>query len=303
LGLLLIRTKSESNVGENSDWADVGEEEQALLQQCRKFLFRSPDSPGGGAKDILFFTPCERWLRICSRFAYDPRFVGEEEMAFRIDSGRARELFDRYHTPEPQELKRDSQERDYEVATTSKDSLSSPPANYWPREVLEEAVRGQPENPYFRSDLAAHQLRSSYPVPDDPREIVGAEESIDRNSLISVLREWSAGWPPEVEEKASSPESTAQAQTAHALVHLTPSEVYVLRCIVNTDKRITRREVYLTLKNPPIRTPVKMPTIKMTTSKLRNNGLIYYSQAPAPRGFIATDEGREYMSNLDRPVS
>jgi hypothetical protein len=45
---------------------ELRREEQALLPRCRAFVLSHPDSPGGGPMDVLYHTPCGRWLRVCS---------------------------------------------------------------------------------------------------------------------------------------------------------------------------------------------------------------------------------------------
>ncbi len=40
--------------------ARTDKEEEALLERCKTFVLASPHSPGGGAKDILYLTPCGR---------------------------------------------------------------------------------------------------------------------------------------------------------------------------------------------------------------------------------------------------
>jgi hypothetical protein len=53
-----------------SGWDDVQREEQALLSRCKKFVLGHPDSPSGESKDILYFTPCGRWFRVCTWAVY-----------------------------------------------------------------------------------------------------------------------------------------------------------------------------------------------------------------------------------------
>src|SRR6267154_1309850 len=73
----------------DSEWNEILESEQTLLRRCKKFVLGSPDSPGGGSKDILYFTPCGRWLRVCSRIAYySDDDAGEGELSFQINSGK-----------------------------------------------------------------------------------------------------------------------------------------------------------------------------------------------------------------------
>ena len=93
-------------MGNDSDWSAIAEEEHALLSLCRKHVLGSPDAPGGGAKDILYFTPSGQWLRICSRAAYYAKYgdTGIEELAFLINSREASRIFTSYGTPDPPEL-------------------------------------------------------------------------------------------------------------------------------------------------------------------------------------------------------
>ncbi len=44
----------------------VREEEQALLRRCRSFILGGPETPSGGPEDVVYLTPCGRWLRVCS---------------------------------------------------------------------------------------------------------------------------------------------------------------------------------------------------------------------------------------------
>jgi hypothetical protein len=80
---------------EHDEWDDVGREEQALLRRCRKFVLSHPAAPGGGYKDILYLTPCGRWLRICSGAIYCSREdYADVECSLLGDTGYASRLFE-----------------------------------------------------------------------------------------------------------------------------------------------------------------------------------------------------------------
>jgi hypothetical protein len=84
-------------MSENTEWQENHEKEQVLLRRCRKFVLGHPESPGGGSKDILYFTPCRRWLRICTGdIEYGDPDWRVVEVATRINSGLAAALFKKY---------------------------------------------------------------------------------------------------------------------------------------------------------------------------------------------------------------
>src|SRR4051794_16781018 len=108
----------------DSDWDDIRREETALLARCQKFVLGSPDSPDPGPKDILYLTPCGRWLRIASRIAYFQRpEAGVGEIAERVDTKYARSLFGTYRKPWPPEMDPIPAENDAEVASELKYSI------------------------------------------------------------------------------------------------------------------------------------------------------------------------------------
>jgi hypothetical protein len=93
-------------MSDRPDWAArIEKEEAAFLARCQPFVLASPHSPGGGDKDILYLTPCGRWLRISSRVAYYRDYdAGPGEVCHQVNSNMAKELFLDYWMLVPSEL-------------------------------------------------------------------------------------------------------------------------------------------------------------------------------------------------------
>jgi hypothetical protein len=154
----------------HGEWQSIEQEEQALLGRCKSFVFGSPRSAGGGSKDILYLTPCGRWLRICAgNVLHGDPDSAHFECASRLDSEKAAELFDVYRWPRPPELDRPATDRDFEVATDMKYRLYD--------------------------TLSSRKGHLAFEPPGAPEEISGVEEEIPRNSLITYLRIWAQEWP------------------------------------------------------------------------------------------------------------
>jgi hypothetical protein len=86
-------------------FADVQKREEALLRRCRLFILGHPRSPGNGHKDFVYFTPCGRWLRVCSATLInrDPDWSHVEQLEI-MNPGRTAALFDEYGITWPTEL-------------------------------------------------------------------------------------------------------------------------------------------------------------------------------------------------------
>jgi hypothetical protein len=146
----------------------------------------------------------------------------------------------------------------------------------------------------MRSDLAAHRPRSAYPVTSDPRDLTGTEEVVKRNALIFMLREWSAGWPPEVEQVISTPESVDLPPRSNNHMKLSNVEWDVLTTLLKANRPLSQTGIRLESKND--NREIGKSSIKKATPKLKNHGLIEHPQASKSRGFLLTAKGRDYVA-------
>lgn len=111
-------------MSEESEWSESQKRERTLLRRCREFVLGGPASPGGGPKDVLYLTPCGRWLRVYSgAIEYGDPAWGATEVSSRINSRKAAVLFDQYNWPRPAELNQPDLKRDLEVAADLRSSL------------------------------------------------------------------------------------------------------------------------------------------------------------------------------------
>jgi hypothetical protein len=258
-----------------SDWEDNRKGEIALLSRCKRFVLGAPDAPDRGPKDILYFTPCGRWLRVCTRAAYHRNpDAGDGEIAEQVDSEIAGRLFDEYRRPRPIEIDQTPPDQDSDVASELKFSLL---------ETLSE-VRG----------------RLAFEPPRDISEIRGASSPIDRNSLIDHLRAWSTGWPeappcsPELRNPDHQPGITPES--------LTPCQRQILLILLNHNQRLTRENVYKKfdqLEERPSDATIRNALADMRKDKL---GLLDNSQAERPKGYGLTEEGKRLAARLVGPV-
>ncbi len=255
-----------------------GLDEAGLLARCRRFVLASDGSPHGEPSDALYLTPCGQWLRISSRAAYYQRTdAGEGELAHLLNANFARDLFYlRWH--------------------------------YLPPELDE----------HWKTGDAQHARDSGSQIRQARTESV-----INRLALESLLRAWASEWP-DTDDPASpakvpgetcfgqgvsfspaipSDKTTdSDAESMNELVHLSPSQLVVLRALVNSKTRHTQKKIVALTKQGREAGKVAMGTVKKATALLAEHGLIQYAQSGNTRGFFATEKGKKHIEVLDRPV-
>jgi hypothetical protein len=214
-------------MSEPTRWDEIRREEQALLRQCKQFVFGDPDSPGWGSKDILYYTPCKRWLRICSgdHDYNDPDYRGVE-IVTQVNSKKACELFDAYLWERPAELEIPNAQRDFEVAGDLPVSLA---------EFLDVMMVKPPSRLYsIPKERCAGESEDNLVSVPDAATIASegsAEMDIERNSLLHMLTKWAAGWSAE-----SLPRSLEELAAS-----LAPSKKMIIRALDQSSYLSTRR--------------------------------------------------------------
>ena len=168
----------------------VKRREQTLLARCEQFAFGGPETPGGGSLDVLYYTPCGRWFRICKNDAFmdlhpwdewgpNNIFYPEDGVAFWgerlsiLNSACSCIYFKHYRFPVPEQLNQPSIGRDLEVAVASAD--------------LEESLT--------RLESSINEKKYSF----EDKRILPRDSPLDhafpRNSFVHVLQHFARSWP------------------------------------------------------------------------------------------------------------
>ncbi len=194
----------------------IEKEEQALLERCKIFVLGSPHSFGGEVKDILYLTPCGRWLRVCSRIAYYGRDdAGEGEVSSQVNSNIAKTLLMRCWGFEPPELPKAPLPGDIELL---EDWGDLDPSAFIPD---------------YQPEMALRSTDSSN---------IQAEKEIVRNALLEQLKSWARNWPRAAKppQPLGSIDDDSHGNIEFKPKELTSCEADVLRFLLRCDSRLTR---------------------------------------------------------------
>ena len=249
----------------------IQKQEWALLERCKEFIFGSPDSPGGGLKDILYLTPCRRWLRICSSVSYHQRHdIEDKELSFQVNSNLAKMLILHHWGHVPPEA----------------DVLPQP----GDVELLADWGDTSPEGfiPDYRPGM----------VQINDENDAQIEKVINRNAVLSQLKLWATAWPEPLELTPISDASQKNSRRAlnNPEEYLTPCQKDILKFLANNEDRYTRVRLYCHMTESKYEHG--RSTIAGALSQFVKQRLLDNSPRTSPRGYQLTGEGRLLANHL-----
>jgi hypothetical protein len=242
------------------EWAArIEREEEALLERCQTFVLASPHSPGGGDKDILYLTPCGRWIRVSSRVAYyRDEDQGPGEVCKEINSNAAGELFLNYGRVVPPQVPESPQRRDIEMA----------------------------------------QYLESLRPPGSDGSSSRMEVSIERNALLQLLRTWAEDWPLVIEPAPQHSSTTHDSQVVneHLSESLNVCEVILLKFFYKGARRMVREIVFQEIQMAGYEGG--RSTLFNALSRLKKMKYFDNIQRPNSKGYQITDKGKHLAQTL-----
>ena len=254
--------------------------EQDLLARCRRIDLVSPPEI---SKNILYYTPCGRWIRICSlEYCEGYGNIDDTEAAMRISPRVAHQLLNEHGFPIPKELE------DYSIKGISEED----------REMLDDMDAGM-------DSLAPDRVRvihtpdsiseSSINHPEDSPEEYTLVVTIPRGALVLHLLIWSKEW-----DSPHLPVSEIH-QNDHLKLEmhertLTSCMKNILTILYQTNGRLKRDELISKIyKSTNIH---QDGTIRAALPSMRSSGFIDNSQKEKPKGFGLTPLGRRLAERI-----